>query len=56
MLTKWGEVGICGVEWFISGIDSMLLLTGEYQHVLDDKGRVLVSNKLRSRIDVDEQG
>jgi len=34
----------------------MLLLTGEYQHVLDGKGRVLVSNKLRSQIDVDEHG
>ncbi|MFA5555033.1 MAG: hypothetical protein WCZ89_06830 [Phycisphaerae bacterium] len=34
----------------------MLLLTGEYQHVLDDKSRVLVSNKLRSQIDVDEHG
>jgi len=34
----------------------MLLLTGEYQHVVDGKGRVLVSNKLRSQIDVDEHG
>lgn len=34
----------------------MLLLTGEYQHVLDEKSRVLVSNKLRSQIDVDEHG
>jgi MraZ protein len=34
----------------------MLLLTGEYQHVVDDKGRVLVSNKLRNQIDVDENG
>jgi len=34
----------------------MLLLTGEYQHVADGKGRVLVSNKLRSQIDVDEHG
>jgi MraZ protein len=34
----------------------MLLLTGEYQHVIDDKNRVLVSNKLRSQIDVDEHG
>jgi MraZ protein len=34
----------------------MLLLTGEYQHVVDDKGRVLVSNKLRNQIDVDEHG
>lgn len=34
----------------------MLLLTGEYQHALDDKGRVLVSNKLRGQIDADEHG
>ncbi len=34
----------------------MLLLTGEYQHVIDEKGRVLVSNKLRNQIDVDEHG
>lgn len=35
---------------------AMLLLTGEYQHVVDNKGRVLVSNKLRTQIDVDEHG
>jgi MraZ protein len=34
----------------------MLLLTGEYQHVVDGKGRVLVSNKLRNQIDVDLHG
>jgi len=34
----------------------MLLLTGEYQHVVDDKGRVLVSNKLRNQIDAEEHG
>ena len=34
----------------------MLLLTGEYQHVVDGKGRVLVSNKLRNQIDVDVHG
>jgi len=34
----------------------MLLLTGEYQHVIDGKGRVLISNKLRSQIDADEHG
>ncbi|MCU0913663.1 MAG: hypothetical protein MUC88_03760 [Planctomycetes bacterium] len=34
----------------------MLLLTGEYQHVVDDKGRVLVSNKLRNQIDAQEHG
>jgi MraZ protein len=34
----------------------MLLLTGEYQHVVDNKSRVLISNKLRSQIDVDIHG
>jgi len=34
----------------------MLLLTGEYQHVLDGKNRVLISNKLRSQIDSEEHG
>jgi MraZ protein len=34
----------------------MLLLTGEYQHVVDEKGRVLVSNKLRAQIDADMHG
>ncbi len=34
----------------------MLLLTGEYQHVVDNKGRVLISNKLRNQIDAEEHG
>jgi MraZ protein len=34
----------------------MLLLTGEYQHVIDSKSRVLISNKLRNQIDSDEHG
>ncbi len=34
----------------------MGLLTGEYQHVVDNKSRILISNKLRNQIDVDEQG
>ncbi len=34
----------------------MLLLTGEYRHVIDGKGRVLVSNKLRNQVDADEHG
>ncbi|MBP8305452.1 MAG: MraZ N-terminal domain containing protein [Phycisphaerae bacterium] len=34
----------------------MLLLTGEYRHVVDDKGRVLISNRLRSQIDTEEHG
>ncbi|MCJ7776942.1 MAG: hypothetical protein MUP16_01330 [Sedimentisphaerales bacterium] len=33
-----------------------LLLTGEYQHVIDGKNRVLISNKLRNRIDAEEHG
>lgn len=40
----------------LSGSIAMLLLTGEYQHVVDNKSRVLISNKLRSQIDVDEHG
>lgn len=34
----------------------MLLLTGEYQHVVDSKSRVLISNKLRGQIDSEEHG
>jgi MraZ protein len=34
----------------------MLLLTGEYTHVVDNKGRVLVSNKLRNQIDSEQHG
>lgn len=34
----------------------MLLLTGEYEHVVDNKSRVLISNKLRNQIDADEHG
>ena len=34
----------------------MLLLTGEYRHVVDSKSRVLISNKLRGQIDADEHG
>jgi MraZ protein len=34
----------------------MVLLTGEYQHVVDNKSRILISNKLRNQIDVDEHG
>jgi MraZ protein len=39
-----------------SGIKAMLLLTGEYEHVVDGKSRVLISNKLRNQIDTDEHG
>ncbi len=48
-----GEFPILNVS---SGTNAMLLLTGEYQHVIDSKNRVLVSNKLRSQIDADEHG
>jgi len=34
----------------------MLLLTGEYEHNIDDKGRLFISNKLRSQIDAAEHG
>jgi len=37
-------------------MNAMLLLTGEYRHVIDGKSRVLISNKLRSQIDADEHG
>jgi len=40
----------------LSGTNAMLLLTGEYEHVVDNKSRVLISNKLRNQIDVEEHG
>ena len=33
-----------------------MLLTGEYSHTVDNKGRVLISNKLRNQIDAVEEG
>lgn len=39
-----------------SGTESRLLLTGEYQHVIDAKNRVLISNKLRNQIDAVRHG
>jgi MraZ protein len=32
------------------------MLTGEYEHALDDKNRLFVTNKLRNQIDTDEHG
>jgi len=34
----------------------MLLLTGEYEHLVDAKSRILISNKLRSQIDAERHG
>ena len=34
----------------------MLLLTGEYEHTLDEKSRLFISNKLRSQVDAEEHG
>jgi len=39
-----------------SGTKAMLLLTGEYEHTVDGKSRVLISNKLRNQIDSEEHG
>lgn len=40
----------------IRGASIMLMLTGEYEHTLDEKNRLFVSNKLRGQIDSDEYG
>jgi len=55
-LTLWEKVVGFPRVVFLSGINAMLLLTGEYQHVIDSKSRVLISNKLRNQIDADEHG
>jgi MraZ protein len=49
-------VGIIPYVKLVSGLDAMLLLTGEYQHVVDNKSRILITNKLRNQIDVDKYG
>ena len=56
MLTWWEEVVTFPTVDSLSGMNAMLLLTGEYQHLVDGKGRVLISNRLRSQIDCDEHG
>jgi len=55
-LTTWLEVVNFPKLRLASGTDVMLLLTGEYEHVIDNKGRILISNKLRNQIDVDDHG
>lgn len=55
-MTLWQEVVNFPIVVTVNGTRAMLKLTGEYQHVIDGKGRVLVSNKLRHQIDVDEHG
>ena len=34
----------------------MLMITGEYEHTIDEKNRLFISNKLRSQIDADQYG
>ncbi|MEN8126992.1 MAG: division/cell wall cluster transcriptional repressor MraZ [Planctomycetota bacterium] len=34
----------------------MLMLTGEYEHTIDEKNRLFISNKLRSQIDSEQFG
>lgn|GEM_PF-119493 len=55
-MTWWEEVVIIPTVIEASGAAAMLLLTGEYEHVVDSKNRVLVSNRLRTQIDAREHG
>jgi MraZ protein len=56
MLIWWREVVEFPNLRALSGTNAMLLLTGEYEHVVDNKSRVLISNKLRNQIDAREHG
>ena len=44
------------ISYLVRGKNIMLMLTGEYEHTLDNKGRLFVSNRLRSQIDAEEHG
>ncbi len=55
-MTEWKWVVRFPIYFWPSGKKVMLLLTGEYSHIVDHKGRVLISNKLRNQIDTIEHG
>ena len=55
-MTLWEEVVVFPKIALLGVAMDKLLLTGEYQHIIDGKNRVLISNKLRSQIDADEHG
>lgn len=38
------------------GCSGMLMLTGEFEHTIDEKNRLFISNKLRSQIDAEKYG
>ncbi len=56
VLTGWEKVVWFPIYWLRSGTIVMLMLTGEYEHTLDEKNRLFISNKLRSQIDVEQHG
>ena len=55
-MTLWEEVVVFPKIALLGVAMDKLLLTGEYQHIIDGKNRVLISNKLRNQIDADEHG
>ena len=55
-MTLWEEVVVFPKIVLLGVAMDKLLLTGEYQHIIDGKNRVLISNKLRNQIDADEHG